>query len=44
MDNSGVAFERSGSEDGKSTKNEKLIDQLYAQRGQVKVENDFLKN
>lgn len=43
MDNSGVAFERAGSEDGKSIESEKLIEQLYAQIGQLKVENDFLK-
>jgi transposase len=43
MDNSEAAFERSGSEDGKNAEHEKLIGQLYAQIGQLKVENDFLK-
>ena len=43
LDNSETAFERPGSEDGKSAEQEKLIEQLYAQIGQLKVENDFLK-
>lgn len=43
MDNSEAAFERPGSEDGKTIEQEKLIEQLYAQIGQLKVENDFLK-
>ena len=43
MDNSEAAFERPGSEDGKAVEKDKLIDQLYAQIGQLKVENDFLK-
>lgn len=43
MDNSEVAFERPGTEDGKTAEQEKLIEQLYAQIGQLKVENDFLK-
>jgi len=43
MDNSEAAFERPGSEDGKAIEQEKLIEQLYAQIGQLKVENDFLK-
>lgn len=43
MDNSEVAFERPGTEDGKAAGQEKLIEQLYAQIGQLKVENDFLK-
>jgi transposase len=43
MDNSDAAFERPGSEDGKNAEQEKLIEQLYAQIGQLKVENDFLK-
>ena len=43
MDNSEAAFERPGSEDGKTGEQEKLIEQLYAQIGQLKVENDFLK-
>lgn len=43
MDNSEVAFERAGTEDGKTAEQEKLIEQLYAQIGQLKVENDFLK-
>lgn len=43
LDNSEAAFGRSGSEDGKVGEQEKLIDQLYAQIGQLKVENDFLK-
>ena len=43
IDNSGVAFERAGSEDSRSSEHEKLVEQLYAQIGQLKVENDFLK-
>ena len=43
MDNSEVAFERPGAEGGKTAEQEKLIEQLYAQIGQLKVENDFLK-
>ena len=43
LDNSEAAFGRLGSEDGKTVEQEKLIDQLYAQIGQLKVENDFLK-
>ena len=43
LDNSEAAFGRPGSEDGKTVEQEKLIDQLYAQIGQLKVENDFLK-
>ena len=43
MDNSEAAFERPGSEDVKTADQEKLIEQLYAQIGQLKVENDFLK-
>jgi transposase len=43
LENSDAAFERPGSGDGKATEAEKLIDQLYAQIGQLKVENDFLK-
>ena len=43
LDNSEAAFGRPGSEDGKVGEQEKLIDQLYAQIGQLKVENDFLK-
>jgi hypothetical protein len=43
MDNSEVAFDRPGTEDGKTAEQEKLIEQLYAQIGQLKVENDFLK-
>jgi transposase len=43
MDNSEAAFERPGSESGKNAEQEKLIEQLYAQIGQLKVENDFLK-
>jgi transposase len=43
MDNSEVAFERPGTEEGKTAEQEKLIEQLYAQIGQLKVENDFLK-
>ena len=43
LDNSGAAFDRPGSEDGKNAEQEKLIGQLYAQIGQLKVENDFLK-
>ena len=38
IDNSGVAFERAGSEDNRSSEQE-----LYSQIGQLKVENDFLK-
>jgi transposase len=43
MDNSEAAFERPGSEEGKGIEQEKLIELLYAQIGQLKVENDFLK-
>lgn len=43
LENSDAAFERPGSVDGKAAEAEKLIDQLYAQIGQLKVENDFLK-
>jgi transposase len=43
MDNSEIAFERPGTEDGKIAEQEKLVEQLYAQIGQLKVENDFLK-
>jgi transposase len=43
MDNSDVAFDRPGSEDGKNAEQDKLIEQLYSQIGQLKVENDFLK-
>ena len=43
MEHSGAAFERAGCEENKSPENEKLIEQLYAQIGQLKVENDFLK-
>lgn len=43
MDNSDVAFERPGAEDGKASEQDKLIEQLYSQIGQLKVENDFLK-
>lgn len=42
LDNSETAFERPGSE-GKADEKEKLIERLYAQIGQLKVENDFLK-
>ncbi len=41
MEHSGAAFERGGSEENKAPENEKLIEQLYAQIGQLKVENDF---
>lgn len=41
--NSEIAFERSESQAGKAAENEKLIEQLYSQIGQLKVENDFLK-
>ncbi len=43
MDNSEVAFDRPGTEEGKTAEQDKLIEQLYAQIGQLKVENDFLK-
>jgi transposase len=43
IDNSELAFERPGTEDGKTAEQEKLIEQLYAQIGQLKVENDWLK-
>lgn len=43
LDNSDAAFDRPGSEDGKNAEQEKLIQQLYSQIGQLKVENDFLK-
>jgi hypothetical protein len=37
MDNSEVAFERPGTEDGKTADQEKLIEQPYAQIGQLKM-------
>jgi transposase len=43
LSNSETVFERPGSEEGKASEQEKLIEQLYAQIGQLKVENDFLK-
>jgi transposase len=43
VNNSDAAFERRGSAEGAVTGQEKLIEQLYAQIGQLKVENDFLK-
>ena len=43
LGNSETVFERPGSEDNKASEQEKLIEQLYAQIGQLKVENDFLK-
>ena len=43
IDNSDAAFDRPGTEDGKAMEQEKLVEQLYAQIGQLKVENDFLK-
>ena len=43
IDNSEAAFDRAGSDEAKSQEKEKLIEQLYAQIGQLKVENDFLK-
>ncbi|MEJ7738739.1 MAG: transposase [Chitinophagaceae bacterium] len=43
LENSESAFGRAGSDESKSLEKEKLIEQLYAQIGQLKVENDFLK-
>ena len=43
LDNSEAAFDRAGNDEARSQEKEKLIDQLYAQIGQLKVENDFLK-
>ncbi|MBS1605551.1 MAG: IS3 family transposase, partial [Bacteroidetes bacterium] len=43
MDCSEAAFERPGSGNSKVEEKDKLIGQLYAQIGQLKVENDFLK-
>jgi transposase len=43
LDNSEAAFERPGAEDGRASEKDKLIEQLFAQIGQLKVENDFLK-
>lgn len=43
LENSDAAFERPGSSDNTGTEKDKLIDLLYAQIGQLKVENDFLK-
>jgi len=42
LENSGSAFEKAGS-DGTDSEKDKLIEQLYAQIGQQKVEIDFLK-
>lgn len=43
LDNSEAAFDRAGNDEAKSQEKDKLIDQLYSQIGQLKVENDFLK-
>lgn len=43
LENSEITFNRPGSQDGKTADQGKLIEQLYAQIGQLKVENDFLK-
>ena len=43
LENSEAAFDRPGVDEAKSSEKEKLIEQLYAQIGQLKVENDFLK-
>lgn len=43
LENSEAAFERAGSDQNKSLENEKVVEKLYAQIGQLKVENDFLK-
>lgn len=43
VSNSGVAFDKPGAEENKAGDQEKLMEQLYAQIGQLKVENDFLK-
>jgi len=43
MDNSDSVFDRSGKGDRENGDQEKMIEQLYAQIGQLKVENDFLK-
>lgn len=43
LDNCPAAFERPGSDKGQAGEQEKKLEQLYAQIGQLKVENDFLK-
>ena len=43
LENSDAAFQRGGDDAGKSSDKDKLIDLLYSQIGQLKVENDFLK-
>lgn len=43
VENSDSVFDRGSSDEEKSSDKDKLIDVLYAQIGQLKVENDFLK-
>lgn len=43
LENSDAAFARGGTQESNSPDKDKLIDALYAQIGQLKVENDFLK-
>jgi len=43
VDNSDAVFDRAGKEERDATDQQKLIEQLFSQIGQLKVENDFLK-
>ena len=43
LENSGSVFDRGSSTDSKSSEKDELIDRLYSQIGQLKVENDWLK-
>ena len=43
VDNSDSVFDRAGKEERDDTDHEKLVEQLFSQIGQLKVENDFLK-
>ena len=43
VDNSDSVFDRAGRDERDVTDQQKLIEQLFSQIGQLKVENDFLK-
>lgn len=43
IDNSEAAFSRKAAGEDKPSEKDKLVEALYAQIGQLKVENDFLK-
>lgn len=43
VDNSDLVFDRANKVDQGNADQQKLIEQLYSQIGQLKVENDFLK-